>query len=167
MPTPTFAPRASPYGDALVVHPNGRTARNGPSVGSMSHTTPVAGERSPRSGMPTLTVPYRFRGPAGSANGGYMCGLIAGYVDGPATVTLRRPPPLAAPMTVEVDATGSLLVLHGATRIAEAEPAQDGPAVLVPGSVPRVGLRRRIIETNPPPTRTAGPVLHFPDLAES
>jgi hypothetical protein len=92
----------------------------------MSHATSV--------GTPTLTVPYRFRGPSGSANGGYMCGRIAGYVDGPATVTLRRPPPLATPMTVEVDADGSLRVLHNATRVAEAVPAQDVPSLRVPGT---------------------------------
>ena len=92
--------------------------------------------RSPASGIAreaTLTVPHRFRGPAGSANGGYMCGLVAAYVGGPATVTLRRPPPLAEPMTVETDR--SLRVLHGDTCIAEAEPAQDGPALRVPATV--------------------------------
>lgn len=103
----------------------------------MSHTTPspVAGEESPRGGTPALTVPHRFRGPAGSANGGYMCGRVAGYVDGPATVTLRRPPPLETPMTVEAGAGGSLRVLHGATRVAEAEPAGDVPELRVPGTV--------------------------------
>ena len=42
--------------------------------------------------MNVLTIPSRFNGPAGVGNGGYVCGRIAAYVDGPATVTLRRPP---------------------------------------------------------------------------
>lgn len=83
----------------------------------------------------TLTVPSRFRGPAGSANGGYMCGRVAGHLDGPATVTLRRPPPLETPMTVEADAAGSLRVLHDGTCVAEAVPAEDGAVPEVPGTV--------------------------------
>src|SRR5450755_4067922 len=49
----------------------------------------------------SLVIPSRFCGPPGSGNGGYVCGRIAAYVDGPVTVTLRRPPPLATPMAVE------------------------------------------------------------------
>jgi len=50
-----------------------------------------------------LIIPSRFCGPPGSGNGGYVCGRIAAYVDGPATVTLRRPTPLGAPMAIERD----------------------------------------------------------------
>src|SRR2546423_1845323 len=57
--------------------------------------------------MTVLTIPSRFNGPAGVGNGGYVCGPIAAYVDGPATVTLRRPPPLDTPMEVERDGDGS------------------------------------------------------------
>ena len=53
--------------------------------------------------MNVLTIPSRFNGPAGVGNGGYVCGRIAAYVDGPATVTLRRPTPLGAPMAIERD----------------------------------------------------------------
>jgi hypothetical protein len=85
--------------------------------------------------MPTLTVPPRFCGPTGSANGGYVCGRIAGNLDGPVTVTLRRPPPLGTPMTVEVDAEGSVRVSHGGTLIAEAVPAGESPEPSVPDTV--------------------------------
>jgi hypothetical protein len=67
--------------------------------------------------MNVLTIPSRFNGPAGIGNGGYVCGRIAAYVDGPATVTLRRPPPLDTPMEVERDDEGSVLVRHGGTLI--------------------------------------------------
>ena len=42
----------------------------------------------------TLVIDDRYNGPPASANGGYACGRIAAFVDGPARVTLRKPPPL-------------------------------------------------------------------------
>ena len=86
--------------------------------------------------MPVLTIPSRFCGPPGSGNGGYVCGRIAAYVDGPVTVTLRRPPPLATPMAVEQDGHGSVRVLHDHTLIADAAPAPGGPALRAPDTVP-------------------------------
>jgi len=43
----------------------------------------------------------RFRGPVASANGGYAAGRLAAFLDGPAEVTLRVPPPLERPLAVE------------------------------------------------------------------
>src|SRR5258707_3816206 len=77
--------------------------------------------------MTVLTIPSRFNGPAGVGNGGYVCGRIAAYVDGPATVTLRPPPPLDTPMTVQRDEEGSVRVRQGRTLIGEAAPAPAGP----------------------------------------
>ena len=74
----------------------------------------------------SLVIPSRFRGPPGSGNGGYVCGRIAAYVDGPVTVTLRRPPPLATPMAVERDEEGSVRMHHGRTLIAEATSSPGG-----------------------------------------
>jgi hypothetical protein len=50
--------------------------------------------------MAPLVIAPRFCGPPDSGNGGYVCGLIAGRLDGQAEITLRAPPPLATPMTV-------------------------------------------------------------------
>ena len=36
-----------------------------------------------------LTIPRRFNGPPRSGNGGYVCGRLASYLDGPASVRLR------------------------------------------------------------------------------
>jgi hypothetical protein len=83
----------------------------------------------------SLVIAPRFRGPAGSGNGGYVCGRIAAYTDGPVTVTLRRPPPLATPMSVERDDDSSLRVHHGRTLIAEAASSPDSPALEMPGPV--------------------------------
>jgi len=88
-----------------------------------------------------LVIPSRFCGPPGSGNGGYVCGRIAAYLDGPATVTLRRPPPLAMPMTVERDRQGAVRILAGDTLVAEGVPAPDSPAMELPGPVPLAEAR--------------------------
>ena len=93
---------------------------------------PLAG---PAAILPELVIPARFRGPSGSGNGGYVCGRVAAYADGPVAVTLRRPPPLAAPMTVEPGGDGSLRVRHGSTLVAEATPSPDLLAAEVPDPV--------------------------------
>jgi hypothetical protein len=83
----------------------------------------------------SLVIPSRFRGPAGSGNGGYVCGRIAAYLHGPVTVTLRRPPPLDAPMAAVRDGEGPVRIHHGHTLIAEAASAPGGPAAEMPGPV--------------------------------
>ena len=75
--------------------------------------------------MSSLTIASRFCGPTHSGNGGYVCGAVAAYADGPVTVKLRQPPPLDAPMTVEQDDAGILRVSHDQTLIAEAAPATE------------------------------------------
>jgi hypothetical protein len=66
-----------------------------------------------------VVIDPRFNGPAGSANGGYTCGLVADFVDGIAEVTLRRPPPLGRPLSVEQD-DGRVTVREGDAVVAEA-----------------------------------------------
>jgi hypothetical protein len=83
----------------------------------------------------SLLIPSRFCGPPGSGNGGYVCGRIAAYVDGPVTVTLRRPPPLATPMAVERGGESSVRIHHGRTLIAEATSSPGSPAPEIPGPV--------------------------------
>jgi hypothetical protein len=84
---------------------------------------------------PDLVIASRFCGPPNSGHGGYVSGAIAGYADGPVTVTLRRPPPLATPMAVEQDDDGSLRVHHDRTLIAEAAPSPGFRAPRIPGPV--------------------------------
>lgn len=87
--------------------------------------------------LPDVTIPGRFRGPAGSGNGGYTCGSLAERVateQHPVVeVTLRRPPPLDVAMQVDrlaadhpENRTGTdltLLLTEGA-RVAEAHPVE-------------------------------------------
>jgi hypothetical protein len=94
-----------------------------------------AAESAPPATMPGLIIPSRFRGPSRSGNGGYVCGRVAAYADGPVMVTLRRPPPLATPMTVEQAGEGSLRIHHGRTLIAEATSSPVPQALEIPGPV--------------------------------
>jgi len=76
-----------------------------------------------------ITIERRYRGPAHSANGGYAAGRLATFVDGPAEVTLRLPPPLERPLTV-VEDDGRVLLCDGEDVVAEAErgaPELDPP----------------------------------------
>jgi hypothetical protein len=89
----------------------------------------------------SLVIPSRFCGPPGSGNGGYVCGRIAAYLDGSVTVTLRRPPPLATPMTVERDDDGAVRIHDGGTLIAEATSSPGSPPLQIPGPVSRAEAR--------------------------
>ena len=69
-----------------------------------------------------ITIERRFRGPLDSGNGGYTSGRLAAFVDGPAEVTLRLPPPLERPLSVVRD-DGLVRLLDGEALVAEARPA--------------------------------------------
>jgi hypothetical protein len=81
-----------------------------------------------------LSVPPRFCGPPGTANGGFACGAVAALLGGSAEVTLRRPIPLGRALTVRYAADTSLAVLDGSTPVAEARSA-EGPAEVSAPSV--------------------------------
>jgi hypothetical protein len=72
----------------------------------------------------TLTIPARFNGPPGSANGGYTCGRVAQLVGAEEVeVSLRTPPPLERPLDVVRD--GERVELRdGETLVAEGGPAE-------------------------------------------
>jgi len=48
----------------------------------------------------TVIINRRFQGPPSSGNGGYSCAMIGRFIDGPAAVRLRIPPPLDTPLEV-------------------------------------------------------------------
>jgi hypothetical protein len=50
--------------------------------------------------MASIVIEKRFCGPPKSANGGYVCGLLAAYIDGSAEITLLAPPPLGQRLDV-------------------------------------------------------------------
>ena len=81
-----------------------------------------------------VVIDRRYRGPAESGNGGYVAGLVASFLDGPAEVTLRLPPPLERELAVERE--GARVVLR------------DGDAVVAEGAAADVDVA-------PPPAPTA------------
>jgi hypothetical protein len=68
----------------------------------------------------TLSIPGRFNGPQASGQGGYCSGVVAGFVEGPAEVTLRSPVPVDTPLDVIHEDDGSVRVLDGETLVMEA-----------------------------------------------
>jgi hypothetical protein len=72
--------------------------------------------------MPSIIVARRFRGPPDSANGGYVCGLLAKAMGGDAEITLRAPPPLDMPLGL-VRGEGGVELFRADTLLATARPA--------------------------------------------
>lgn len=70
----------------------------------------------------SFTIAARFNGPPNSGNGGYVCGILAREIQGPAEATLRIPPPLERPLRLSRE--GDRVMLHdGETLVGEAAPA--------------------------------------------
>lgn len=73
-----------------------------------------------------MMFPARFNGPAGRANGGYACGMIAQSIPSDLVeVTLRRPPPLDTTLFVERAAERYSVHLNSGDVIAVAEPVAE------------------------------------------
>lgn len=58
----------------------------------------------------TIVINSRFCGPPNSGNGGYVCGRVAEFIDGPAVVRLLVPAPLDVELTLQRTPTGVSLV---------------------------------------------------------
>lgn len=71
-----------------------------------------------------MVIGNRFCGPAGSAHGGYVSAMLAQAFDGPVEVTLRAPPPLDTPLTLEKFGAGSAILKDGDRLLAEARPGR-------------------------------------------
>lgn len=76
---------------------------------------------------PTLRVDSRYNGPPDSANGGYVCGLMAAAVGTTVKVRLHRPPPLD--VTLQIIDNGSAgnhawQLFDGDALLATATPAE-------------------------------------------
>ena len=74
----------------------------------------------------TLTIPSRYQGPPGTANGGYVAGLLAVGFSSSATVRLERAVPLEVPLRFE-DADDEASLWDGDQRLAVARPDAGPP----------------------------------------
>ena len=72
----------------------------------------------------TISVPRHLNGPLDSGNGGYASGILAGFLDGPAEISLRAPVPLDTPLDV-VRGGDSVRLVDGETLVVEGHPAPD------------------------------------------
>lgn len=98
-----------------------------------------------------VVVASRFCGPDGMGNGGYVCGIVADAIGGPAEVRLRRPTPLDKPLKLESDGVHARLLDGGL-------PLAEGSAIpALPGLEP---------PTRPLPTAIAKARPHFPVVGE-
>lgn len=78
--------------------------------------------------MAKITIARQFRGPPNSGNGGYVCGMLARDIDGPATSVLRAPVPLDLRMDIRLE--------EGVYQMtAEADGALIGTGVTCDGAV--------------------------------
>ncbi len=73
--------------------------------------------------MDSVSIPARFNGPPNSGNGGFSCGVLAAYIEGPARVRLHLPPPLDTELTVSRAEGGAVHMHRGDELIGSASPA--------------------------------------------
>jgi hypothetical protein len=84
----------------------------------------------------SVVIDRRFRGPPESGHGGYCCGLLARALPSAAEVSLRAPPPLERPLTIEEVGDDQLELCDGDTLIAQARSVElelEAPAPVVLG----------------------------------
>lgn len=67
-----------------------------------------------------ISIPGRYNGPPDSGNGGYSCGVLAAFIDGPARVRLHVPPPLDKALEVRETAPGAVGMYDGETLVGSA-----------------------------------------------
>ncbi|HET9354216.1 MAG TPA: hypothetical protein VFO32_09495, partial [Sphingomicrobium sp.] len=72
-----------------------------------------------------VEIHRRFRGPPTSGNGGYVAGVVAEWIDGPAQVDLLAPIPLEVPLHRRRD-DADVMLFDAARNYAHGRPL-DGP----------------------------------------
>jgi hypothetical protein len=70
-----------------------------------------------------LTIPPGYVGPPKIANGGYVCGILANYIDGPADVFIRMPTPVDQELQVVAAGDGNYYLMDGEKVVVQAKAA--------------------------------------------
>ncbi len=102
-----------------------------------------------------ITIHRRFNGPTKSGHGGYVCGIIANLIGPCAEITLRSPPPLDLPLTVERIESGEVRLSDVEVTIAEGRKAElhlDIPDPPTPEESTNAAKAYPGFETHPYPT---------------
>ncbi len=99
--------------------------------------------------MTSIIIDARYCGPPNSGNGGYVCGRLAGHIEGGAEVTLRLPPPLNKPLDIVAADESSWELRDGATVVATARAARVELARLVTASFEEASAAERLAPLKP------------------
>jgi len=75
--------------------------------------------------MTDIKIPGRFNGPPLSGNGGYSCGVLAAFIDGPSRVRLHVPPPLDRELRVVEAQDGRVEMYDGDTLVGSGASARE------------------------------------------
>jgi hypothetical protein len=90
--------------------------------------------------VPAITLPARYNGPPGSANGGFACGVVARHAAAAlgfdVAVTLHAPPPLDVPLELRTD--GRRAHLWAGEELVAGAARASGPVEAVPQVPPQV-----------------------------
>jgi hypothetical protein len=89
--------------------------------------------------MTEIVVPRQFRGPPFTANGGYICGVLAGAVGGRGVAMLRSGVPLDTAVRIEPGEDGAVTLVNGeGTVLGSARPAEDSQIPNPPPAPPTI-----------------------------
>ena len=101
-----------------------------------------------------IVIDRRFHGPPNSANGGYISGRMAVAIEGPAEVTLRKPPPLDKVLTLHRE-NDAVALFDGDTLIGSAIRTEEPlPRLAAPTSAQARVAAARTFPTNRHPLPT-------------
>jgi hypothetical protein len=71
-----------------------------------------------------IVINKTFCGPTESGQGGYVSGLLGGFIEGSSEVTLRVPPPLNQTLEIDMSDKDLIKLLNGDTIVAQAIPSK-------------------------------------------
>ena len=72
--------------------------------------------------LQTITINERYNGPPNIANGGYVCGLLANFIEGPADVWIRKPTPMGCELSIVSRDDDSFCIMSNGDICVEAKP---------------------------------------------
>jgi hypothetical protein len=70
----------------------------------------------------SITIEGRYNGPPNVANGGYVCGILAKFIEGTADIWIRRRTPLDQELSMVEYEDGTLCILFNSEVVVEGKP---------------------------------------------